>query len=98
MNGPKNYHIYVTAAIMAAMEKSEATKKAIHEGVDRFNAGEWGNIRPEDKAANNAEYEAHSGRIVARYPSPQGDFYIILEMMGDAGGADRATIMFREEY
>ena len=72
--------LLVVGRVKTLIEKDSDAQIYIFSCVDRFYAGDYGEVPPEDTAANNAELEAGEGRIVARYKSAQGleeDIYII---------------------
>lgn len=84
--------LVMTAPVHNAYTENKATESAINDAVKRYLSKDWGEVDTEDAAENDAALEG-GGRIVARYPTPSGDIYIITE-------ADRiaTTIFFCEEY
>ena len=72
--------LLVMGRLKTMVEKDSGAQIYIFSCVDRFYSGDYGEVPPEDTAANNAELEAGEGRIVARYKAAQGleeDVYII---------------------
>lgn len=84
----------ITAGINAAIEKNPGTLEAIKQAVEQFNNCNWGKVPEEDKEANNADLAANTGRILARYETPEGDIYI----NAYPGTDEPAVIMFCYEY
>lgn len=67
-----------TATIAEAM-KDEDTFFYVVECLNRFYSGDYGEVCQEDTEANNADLEAGSGHVLARYKARgilEGDFYI----------------------
>ena len=84
----------ITAGVNAAIEKNPATLEAVKQAVQQFNNKDWGIVPEEDKEANNADFAANTGRILARYTTPDGDIYI----NSYPGTPEPAVIMFCNEY
>lgn len=64
---------------IAAASKDPKTALYIVECLRRFWAGDYGEVPPEDTAANNADLEAGEGHVLARYKQAEkleGDIYI----------------------
>lgn len=64
----------------------------IHAALDRHHAGDWGDVSPGDKAANDADLK-HGGQLLSAYRWGAIKFWIITE-------ADRSatTVLLPEEY
>lgn len=78
----------------ADWETNEQLQKDVLKALERYLAGDWGNLDPEDKALNDAAVaEPNSDRILARYSTCKGDIYIITEW-------DRSytSLMYCSEY
>lgn len=72
-----NNNIFLVGPIQNA---GPVQREYIARCLDRFFTGDYGEIPPEDTAANNSELEAGAGRIIARYKPAEGmaeDFYIM---------------------
>lgn len=65
------YQLFMTARIGEAMQ-DEKTQRAIIEAVQRFNAGDWGKVPDEDKAANDQDMKHRDGHALGRYGTPGG--------------------------
>ena len=64
---------------IAEAAKDPKTALYIVECLNRFWAGDYGDIPPEDTAANNEDLQAGNGHILAAYPAAgklEGRFYI----------------------
>jgi hypothetical protein len=69
------------------------TQDDILTGIQRHQAGDWGNLTDDDRAANNRAL-AHGGRILSAYQATNGTrFWLITE-------ADRSitTILLPEDH
>lgn len=86
--------IRLTATVMDMANDGAEGERAVFEAIRRFNRCDWGNVPQCDKEANDADLKAGSGRILARYESPQGDIYII----SYPGTDEPPTILFCREY
>jgi len=80
------------------VELTLAVEKAVPHDVliavlRRHATGDWGDIEPEDIAANNAS--VHDGtRVLSRYATPEGRaFWVLTE-----ADRSRTTVLFPEEY
>jgi Family of unknown function (DUF6166) len=81
-------HLVITANAQASLPESDVTR-----GIQRHQAGDWGEISKEDRAANDQALIAGT-RIVSAYQSTIGlRFWIITE-------ADRSvtTVLLPEDY
>lgn len=86
--------ILFTPAVMEMSNDEGEGEKAVYTAIRRFSRGDWGKIPQCDKEANDRDLKAGSGRILARYESPKGDFYII-----SYPGTDQPpTVLFCREY
>lgn len=91
------YQLFMTARIGEAMQ-DEKTQRAIIEAVQRFNAGDWGKVPDEDKAANDQDMKHRDGHALGRYGTPGGDIYINLLFWEPSLESAYAMIMFPDEY
>ena len=75
----------------AIAESTPFTKEVLH-SVNRYRAGDWGDLCEEDKEANDFAVD-HEDRILAAYETCLGKVWIITEW-------DRSvtTILFPHEY
>lgn len=83
-----------TRALAAAIQSDKELSEQVQAAWARYTQCDWGNLEEEDKQINdNAVSVPGSDRIIARYPTKQGEIYIITEH-------DRSytTIMFCNEY
>lgn len=81
-------HIFSTPGVIQSIPNQE-----IVDALMRHASGDWGDLDPEDKQAND-DAILHGGRILSAYTSSDGiRFWIITE-------ADRSmtTILLPEEY
>ena len=84
----------ITGGLAAAIQQDKELSNEVHLAIQRYMQCDWGNLGEEDKEMNdNAVKDPGSDRILAKYPTKQGDIYIITEH-------DRSytTIMFCNEY
>ena len=86
--------VVTTRTVAAAMERDPAMRETVFKSLDRFFAGDWGEVPDEDKAANNRDVQAQEGRVLARYGTPSGDIYIICY----PGTDEPATVLLTSEY
>ena len=72
---------------------TKLTQEDILRGIQRHQAGDWGELRPEDRLQN--EHALSDGaRLVSVYRSPaQVKFYIITE-----ADRQRSTVLLPEDY
>lgn len=83
--------------------KKDYTRRYVLDCVERFYNGDFGTVPEEDTAANMADLEAGTGRIVARYPARDGlddDIYIISYFAEDHPGIDfnNTLVQYVNEY
>lgn len=84
----------MTRGLAAAIQEDNELSKEIHLAWQRYLQCDWGELDQEDQEANNnAVKDPESDRILARYPTKQGDIYIITEH-------DRSStmVLFCNEY
>lgn len=77
-----------------ALQGDKQLSTDVHIAWQKYLQCDWGNLGEDDKEMNNnAVEDPGSDRILARYPTSQGDIYIITEQ-------DRSftLIMFCNEY
>lgn len=86
----------ITAHLSERVKASESMAKATDQAVKRFVLGDWGEVPPEDKEANNKDLKDRDGRVLARYKTPEGDIYINMEFYPT--GENYACVMFCNEY
>ena len=84
-----------TRGINDAVADDRRMAKAVLSALGRFNRHDWGKLCDEDKALNDADLRARDGRVLAKYPSPQGDMYVIRDFYPDY---DLVTVLFCNEY
>ena len=80
--------VYLVGPIQSA---GPVQREYIARCLDRFFAGDYGEIPPEDTAANNSDLEAGVGRIIAGYEPAEDmpeDFYIMAYFDQDQPGID----------
>ena len=81
-----------TSGITTAANGNYKFFSEVMNSLNRFAAGDWGDICEEDKQAN--EYAVtHNERILARYETSEGPIYIITEWDRSA-----TTVLFTDEY
>ena len=80
--------VYLSAGA-AALELDPAV---IDRLLNRHHCGDWGDLGEDDKRANDLDLK-EGGRLLSRYDTEAGSFYVITEW-------DRSmtTLMLREEY
>ena len=81
-------HIVATANARESISPDE-----ILQGIQRHQAGDWGNL-PDDDRSSNDRALAQGGRLVSRYHAQNGTkFYVITE-------SDRSltTVLLPEDY
>lgn len=89
--------VHITARLNEAVAKYEGMAKAVTKALERFIAGDWGDVPEEDKQANDRDLQNRCGHVLGRYKSLDGDLYINLEF-GETEADDVALIMYRDEY
>lgn len=89
-----NYHPYITRQLNNDIAESEEMAKAVYKAFERFNSGDWGNLPEEDKRANDADLARQTGRILARYDTPNGDIYFMLTFSEE----NETVVMYVNEY
>jgi hypothetical protein len=75
----KQMPLLQTRTIAEACKKDERTHKYIVECLQRFYAGDYGEICAEDTGYNNDDLASGYGHVLARYKGKfalEGDFYI----------------------
>lgn len=79
--------------VITANAQARLDSRAIHEGLSRHAAGDWGDISPQDAAENDAALTQGDGRFMSAYGVGDGRFWIITE-------ADRSvtTVLLPEDY
>ena len=97
MKPVKEIHFVITKELFHAGEKNPETERAFIKAIDRFKAGDWGELCTEDKDANDADLKARDGHVLGKYHTPDGDIYINLEFYDDEP-QDVACLMFCNEY
>lgn len=93
-----SFQTFITRQLNEDVANNEDMAKAVYEALERFTAGDWGNLCQEDKDANDADLEARDGHVLARYETPKGDIYINLVFDEPSIQSDAATIMYCNEY
>ena len=93
-----SFQTFITRQLNEDVANDEAMAKAVYAALERFTAGDWGNLCQEDKDANDADLEARDGHVLARYETPKGDIYINLVFDEPSIQSDAATIMYCNEY
>lgn len=88
-----NYHPYITRKLNNDIADNEDMAKAVYKAIEKFNSGDWGTVPEEDKSANDSDLQSGSGRVLARYETPNGDIYINLTV-----STKEAVLMYVEEY
>jgi len=80
--------VCMTAGVAAL----ELDPEEIFRLVRRHHCGDWGDLADDDKRANDLDLK-EGGRLLSRYDTGAGSFYVITEW-------DRSvtTVMLREEY
>lgn len=84
-----------TRGINDAVADDSRMAKAVVGALTRFARHDWGDLCVEDKALNDKDMSRRDGRILAKYPSPCGDMYVIREFYP---GYDLVTVLFCREY
>lgn len=92
--------LYQTKGIAAACQKDAATLGYIMDCLQRFYAGDYGEIPAEDTESNNSDLQAGYGHILARYKaqhSLQSNIYIEAHIDKDLPGnldANNTLVMY----
>jgi hypothetical protein len=78
--------------VITANAQTRIDSRAVHEGLSRHAAGDWGDISPQDAAENDAALQGDGG-FMSAYGTGDGRFWIITE-------ADRSvtTVLLPEDY
>jgi len=79
--------VCLTAGVAALELDPEEIFRLLH----RHHCGDWGNLDDEDKAANDLDLR-EGGRLLSRYDTEAGSFYVITEWDRSA-----TTVILREE-
>lgn len=92
MNEPK-FPLGMTVITAPALMILDDDGTDARQMLDRHVRGDWGDLGDEDKAENDRAVKTGRDRIVSRYATKVGDFYVITE-------ADRSstTVMRVEDY
>jgi hypothetical protein len=79
--------------VITANAQARLDSCAVHEGLRRHAAGDWGDISPHDAAENDAALLQGDGGFMSAYGAGDGRFWIITE-------ADRSvtTVLLPEDY
>lgn len=92
------YQLFITRQLNEDVAESPEMVLAVRAAVERFNNGDWGDMCQDDIEANNEDLDARIGRVLARYPTPNGDIYINLNFDDPSIESDAALIMYCSEY
>lgn len=87
----------ITAKLNDDVAQHEGIAINVTQAVERFAAGDWGDVPAEDKEANDRDLATRCGHVLGRYKSLNGDLYINMEFAEDPAD-DTAVIMYRYEY
>jgi len=98
MEWQKEFQTFITRQLNEDVANDEEMAKAVVSALQRFHAGDWGDVPDEDKAANNQDLADRDGHVLAKYPTPNGNIYINLVFDEPSINADAATIMYCNEY
>lgn len=98
----RNHDTVLTAGAAAAIQ-DDATREYVLACLERFYHGDFGKTPREDVAANIAELNAGTGRIIGRYEKAhalKGDIMIIAYFSDDTRESDfnYTTILYTNEY
>ena len=63
----------------------------------RHQAGDWGDVDDDDKAANNEALQS-GARLLSAYVVGEGRVWVITEAQGDDGHRSATTLLLPEEY
>lgn len=86
--------VVAAAAVAAAVPIEQITAL-----LDRHAAGDWGDLDPVDKAANDAAHRQADGRLFSSYDTNEhGRIWVITEELRAAAGGPTTTVLFPEDY
>lgn len=88
----------ITTRLNNDIADNEDMAKAVYNAMRSFSAGDFGKIPAEDIEANKRDIVAHSGHVLARYDTPNGDIYIDTRFNEGKNGEDVTMIMYCNEY
>jgi len=86
--------VVATAAVAAAVPHQQITAL-----LDRHEAGDWGEIGEDDRAANEEAARTGDGRLFSSYATAEhGKLWIITDDIRGAGEGPLTTVLFPEDY
>ena len=85
--------IVITSGLNADCGNNPKLHKEVTTALHRYLQGDWGSLCAEDKQMNDNAVKNNNDRILAKYPTCNGNIYIITEW-------DRSytTILYCNEY
>lgn len=93
----KPFEFVLTALMHEHIENNPIQAEEVRAAAEKFALADFGEISPEDAAANLSDINARSGHAIGRYKTTGGDIYINLDF-NDSEPTDRAMIMYVYEY
>ena len=86
--------IVATAAVASAVPH-----EVIVGLLDRHAARDWGDLDPEDKAANDSDHSHAEGRLFSSYKTEEhGTIWVITEDLRGEGDGPITTVLFPDDY
>ncbi len=86
--------IVATAAVVAAVPQAVITGL-----LDRHAAGDWGDLDPDDKAANEDASRLADGRLFSSYDTTEhGRIWVITDDLRAEAGGPTTTVLFYDDY
>ena len=86
--------VVATAAVAAAVPHHQITAL-----LDRYTAGDWGEISEDDRVANDEAARSGDGRLFSSYSAgDHGTLWIITDDIRGEGEGPLTTVMFPEDY
>jgi len=86
--------VVATAAVAATVPIEEITAL-----LDRHASGDWGDLDPDDMAANDAAHRQGDGRLFYSYATPEyGLIWVITEDLRSEAGGPTTTVLFPDDY
>ena len=90
--------LYTTPGAWDAMREAGNPYRVAEELLSRHRAGDWGDLSPEDRLANERAIEDGS-RILSAYVLSTGTkIWLITEAKDDEGRRSATTILLPDEY
>lgn len=97
--------VVLTAHVTQWADDEPARMTWLAECLDRHNTGDWGDLDPDDTAANNLALRRHDGRLLSSYPvpaaltdgeNPDGSVWVITDDLSDTDPL--TTVLWPSDY